>query len=146
MNNKIDDSSKYDDIINLPHHISKTHPHMSMINRAAQFAPFAALPGHEDAIQEEARIVDKKIELDENDKQDINEKLLMIEENINGKPFVSITYFKPDKRKDGGEYLTFSGYVKKIDKDNNKIKMTDGTEIEFDDIIRIEGDLFPHTF
>lgn len=106
-------SNKYDDIINLPHHKSITHSHMSMIDRAAQFSPFAALPCYGDAVKETARITDAKIELDESEKALINEKLLMIAEHLDNKPLVSITYFNPDTKKKGGEYLTITGTVKK---------------------------------
>ena len=139
---KLNSSNKYDDIINIPRPISKTHPRMPMINRAAQFSPFAALPGHGDAIQETARVVDKKIELDESEKILINEKLLMVSEHLDNKPIVSITYFKPDIKKTGGEYLTITGTVKKLDIYNNQIKMTDGATVKFDDIIGVESDLF----
>lgn len=135
-------SNKYDDIINLPHHQSGTHPHMSMIDRAAQFSPFAALPRYGDAVKETARITDAKIELDESEKVLINEKLLMVAEHLDNKPLVSITYFKPDMKKAGGEYLTITGTVKRFDAYNNHIKMTDGTIIKFDDIIGVESDLF----
>lgn len=135
-------SNKYDDIINLPHHQSATHPHMSMIDRAAQFSPFAALPYYGDAVKETARRTDAKIELDESEKDLINEKLLMIAEHSDNKPLVSITYFMPDTKKKGGEYLTITGTVKKLDEYNGQIKMTDGTIIKFDDIIGMESDLF----
>ena len=124
-------SNKYDDIINLPHHKSITHSHMSMIDRAAQFSPFAALPCYGDAVK-----------LDESEKSLINEKLLMIAEHLDNKPLVSITYFNPDTKKKGGEYLTITGTVKKLDVYNNQIKMTDGTTVKFDDIISVESDLF----
>lgn len=135
-------SNKYDDIINLPHHKSITHSHMSMIDRAAQFSPFAALPCYGDAVKETARITDAKIELDESEKALTNEKLLMIAEHLDNKPLVSITYFNPDTKKKGGEYLTITGTVKKLDVYNNQIKMTDGTTVKFDDIISVESDLF----
>lgn len=140
--NKCNNSDKYDDIINLPHHQSKTHPHMSLLDRAAQFSPFAALPSYGDAVKETARTTDTKIELDESEKTVINEKLVMIAEHIDNKPSVSITYFKPDMKKAGGEYLTITGTVKKFDEYNGHIKMTDGTIIKFDDIIGVESDLF----
>ena len=138
-------SNKYDDIINLPHHKSITHSHMSMIDRAAQFSPFAALPCYGDAVKETARITDAKIELDESEKALINEKLLMIAEHLDNKPLVSITYFNPDTKKKGGEYLTITGTVKKLDVYNNQIKMTDGTTVKFDDIISVESDCLLYT-
>lgn len=142
MDNKSYNSNKYDDIINLPHPVSTTHPQMSMINRAAQFSPFAALPGHSDAIKETARVTDKKRELDENEKFIINERLLMLSEILGTKPMVSITYFKQDNKKSGGKYLTVIGCIKKIDTYENCIKMENGTIIVFEDIAGIESDVF----
>lgn len=139
---KFNITNKYDDIINLPHHQSKKHPHMASIDRAAQFSPFSALPSYGDAVKETARVTDKKIELDESEKRIINEKLLILEEQLNNKPLVSITYFKYDKKKVGGEYLTIIETIKKFDTYNNWIKMTDGTIIPFEDIIAIDSDLF----
>lgn len=139
MDNKSDNSNKYDDIINLPHPVSTTHPQMSMINRAAQFSPFAALPGHSDAIKETARVTDKKIELDDGEKEIINEKLLFISEQMKNRPLISVTYFKGDKKKSGGEYQTITGNVNKIDEFKGLVKMEDGTIIRFDDIISIEN-------
>ncbi|MCI8404323.1 MAG: YolD-like family protein [Clostridia bacterium] len=144
--NQFNNSDKYNDIINLPHHQSKTHPHMSLLDRAAQFSPFAALPCYGDAVKETARITDTKIELDESEKTIINEKLLMIAEYLDNKPSVSITYFMPDIKKTGGKYLTITGTVKKFDEYNNHIKMTDGTIVIFDDIIAVESDLFTSIF
>ena len=135
-------SGQYDDIIRLPHPDSPKHPRMSLYDRAAQFSPFAALPCYGDAVKETARITDVKIELDESEKALINEKLLMIAEHLDNKPLVSITYFKSDTKKTGGEYLTITGTVKKLDVYNNQIKMTDGTTVKFDDIISVESDLF----
>ena len=127
---------KYDDIINLPHHRSKTRPHMSNHDRAAQFAPFAALTGYEDAVSETARLTDKKIELDEDSKQMINEKLIYIQENIDKKPAASITYFIPDKKKTGGKYVKLTGCVNKIN-DFEKTILLSETQIAFDDILDI---------
>ena len=134
--------NSYEDMIHLPHHVSQEHAQMTMQERAAQFSPFAALPCYGDAVKETARITDAKIELDESEKALINEKLLMIAEHLDNKPLVSITYFNPDTKKKGGEYLTITGTVKKLDVYNNQIKMTDGTTVKFDDIISVESDLF----
>ncbi|MFG6319323.1 MAG: hypothetical protein K1W33_05650, partial [Clostridia bacterium] len=105
-------TNKYDDIINLPHYISKKHPQMSIEARAAQFAPFAALTGHSEAIRETARLTDERIEIDEDLKVIIDSKLRMIQKKISLKPTVSITYFVPDEKKKGGEYVTIVGNVK----------------------------------
>jgi hypothetical protein len=128
---------KYDDIINLPHHVSEKHPRMSLEQRSAQFAPFAALTGHAEAINETARLTDKKIEIDDELKEIINIKLQKIKEKINLKPKVSITYFVPDKKKSGGEYVTITENVKKIDEYNHEIIMNDNRKISIKDIIDI---------
>src|ERR1035437_4752031 len=94
----------YDDIIHLPHHISTTHPHMSAYDRAAQFAPFAALTGHDAAIAETARLTERRVELDEYSKADLNQRLCIIQDRMDEQPEVSITYFQPDQRKTGGAY------------------------------------------
>ena len=100
-----DCSDKYKDIIDLPHHQSKKRQRMSMIDRAAQFSPFAALTGHNDAIIETARLTDRQIELDEGTKSIINEKIQMISDYLSEKPTVTITHFEPDIKKDGGAYI-----------------------------------------
>lgn len=130
-------SNKYNDIINLPHHISTKHPQMSIENRAAQFAPFAALTGYEDQIQETARITNARIELDEEAKLILDRKLQMLREKIPLRPTVSFTYFIPDTKKDGGEYDTISGIVKKIDEYKQIIILEDRREIPIMEIIDI---------
>ena len=106
-------SHKYDDIINLPHHVSKKHPQMSLHDRAAQFSPFAALTGHKAAINETARLTDEKQILSEDVIAKLNEQLNLIKENIGTNPIVTITYFVPDDRKSGGAYISNTGVVKK---------------------------------
>ncbi|MBQ6835743.1 MAG: hypothetical protein IJO47_01675 [Clostridia bacterium] len=133
-------TDKYDDIINMPHHKSAKHPQMSMINRAAQFSPFAALTGHGEAIKETARLTDERIELDESVKAVIDERLQYIEENIKSKPTATVTYFEPDDRKEGGEYVTVTGKVGKIDRVINCIIMTNGMIIPICEIFNIEGE------
>lgn len=140
MNN--DCSDKYKDIINLPHHQSKRRPRMSMIDRAAQFSPFAALIGHNDAIIETARLTDRKIELDEGTKSVLNEKIQMISDYLSEMPTVTFTHFEPDIKKDGGAYLKTTGTVKKIDDFNKEIYLTDGTIILIEHIYEIESELF----
>lgn len=130
--------SKYDDIINLPHHQSEDRPHMSLHDRAAQFSPFAALTGYDEAIEETTRITEEKIILDENAIEKINQKIFDIANHLNDKINVSITYFKEDKRKSGGAYLTDIGTVKKIDENEKTIIMDSGIKIEIRQIIKIE--------
>lgn len=132
----------YDDIIDLPHHVSKKHPQMKISDRAAQFAPFAALTGYDGAVKETARLTDEKIELSESALEMLNMKLQMVCDNLNDAPEVSITYFVPDKKKTGGSYFTRSGCVRRIDDFEHKVILTDGSEIEIDMISEIEGDLF----
>lgn len=129
-------------IINLPHHISETRPRMPAYDRAAQFSPFAALTGYEAAVAETGRLTDKKVELDEGEKEAINERLNLILERIDERPQISITYFVPDKKKTGGEYIVTGGIVKKIDDYRRLVILWDGTSIPIDEIIRIEGRLF----
>ena len=139
---KSQDENKYDDIINLPHHVSKNHPQMSLMNRAAQFSPFAALTGHSAVIQETARLTDSFVELDEDRKEQLNEQLQLIKENLELKPEIEVTYFEPDTKKDGGSYITTCGRIKKIDEYNHRIIFTDGTTLPIEHIFSIGGELF----
>jgi len=132
------DSHRYDDIINLPHHQSPDRPHMSMHDRAAQFAPFAALTGHAAAIAETVRLTDKKIELDEYAIAALDNRLKQIRKELSSHPVVSLTYFCPDDKKSGGAYLTKTGVVKNIDDFEKTIVFADGTRIPVADIIEIE--------
>lgn len=132
----------YEDIVDLPHHISKKHPQPTMADRAARFAPFAAITGYEEMVLEEARVTDVRIEMDESSKAALNEKLNMILEFIDEQPEVSITYFEPDKRKAGGAYITVTGTVKRIDEYEHLVIMTDGKKINIDDIYNLQGELF----
>ncbi len=129
---------KYDDIIHLEHPVSKTHPQMSLYDRAAQFAPFAALTGHAAAIRETARRTDEKRVLSD----EVNEKLNIISSNIGTEQLVDITYFVQDEKKAGGEYVTHSGSVKRIDLYRRAVIMADATIIPIEDISQIESDLF----
>lgn len=138
----ISNEDKYSDIINLPHHQSKTKRPMPIGDRAAQFAPFSALTGYDDKVKETARITKDKIELDDYLIEDINNKLLFIEENIDNEPIIQITYFKKDEKKDGGAYITVSGRVKRLNLIKRRIIMQDKTEIPIDEIFSIEGELF----
>ena len=128
---------KYEDIINLPHHVSKTHPQMPLYDRAAQFSPFAALTGYEDAIRETARLTDNWVQLSEDKKQELDEKLQqLISEKGRTEP-VTITFFQPDERKAGGSYRTVTGQIRKFDMYKRKVFFKDGTEIELEKIVEI---------
>ena len=132
----------YEDIINLPHHVSKTRPQMPMSDRAAQFAPFAALTGYDSAIKETGRLTDKKIELDEESLTALDMKYQLLMDTFDDAPEVTITYFQPDERKAGGAYVTATGAVIKVDDFERLITMQDGTKIPMDDILSIDGELF----
>ena len=132
----------YDDIINLPHHVSTTRPHMPAIDRAAQFAPFAALTGHDAAIKETARLTDERVELDECIKADLSDRLQIIADRIKEHPEIAITYFQLDAKKNGGAYVTAVGTAKKIDEYERIVILTDGTVIPIDEILSIEGQIF----
>ena len=129
---------EYDDIINLPHHVSKNHPPMPMMNRAAQFAPFAALTGYDAVINETGRLTDGFIELDEKKKEQLNRRIAELMEAIDEQPSVTITFFKPDERKAGGSYSTVSGQLKKVDEFNLVLVMEDNTTIPFNSIFDIQ--------
>lgn len=132
----------YEDIIHLPHHISETHPRMSRLNRAAQFSPFAALTGYGAAIQEAGRLTDRKIQLDEDSQAVLDRKLAILREQLSKRPEVTVTYFQPDGKKDGGAYASFSGQVKKIQDYEQLLVFTDGTQIPFSDILDLDGEMF----
>ena len=132
---------KYDDIINLKRPISK-HPKMSLYQRSAQFAPFAALTGYEGQVKETARLTDRRIELDEEMKLILDLKIQVIKEMLSDNPEVEITYFIPDTRKDGGKYETIINNVKKIDSYNEHIIMQNNLKIEIKEIININSNIF----
>ena len=125
----------YDDIIDLPHPTSSKHPHMPMSDRAAQFSPFQALVGHGAAIEEAARLTGRKIELTEEEKSVLDERLRLLDETGGQAAF---TWFLPDKKKEGGAYVTATGTVKKIDPLEGRVILTDGTAIPIEDILEIE--------
>lgn len=130
-------SGNYDNIINLPHHVSPTRTPMPMEDRAAQFSPFAALTGYDDAVRETARLTGRRIELDEYEKAAVNEKLLYLSRHIRKLPRACITYFVPDEKKSGGRYETKSGRVKKLDEYNGQILMEDQTLIPVKEVLEI---------
>ena len=132
----------YEDIINLPHHISPTRQQMPMSDRAAQFSPFAALTGYDAAIKETGRLTDTKIELDDEELHNLNLKFQLLVEFLEDAPEVAITYFKADERKAGGAYLEATGIVKKLDDFKRRITMQNGTKIPMDDVLSIDGEMF----
>ncbi len=135
--------TNYDDIINLPHHTSSKRPRMSREMRAAQFSPFAALSGHDEAIEETARLTAKKQELDETAKAILNEKFSFLMDNILSQPEIKVTYFVPDSLKDGGAYVEYTGALRKYDYLNKVLIFADCTQIPIYDIIEIESNIFP---
>ena len=130
-------TGKYDDIINLSRPISKNHKQMSVYERSAQFAPFAALTGYDESINEAGRKVDLRVELGYDKIEEISRSLSIIDQNIASHPTVKITYFKKDKLKDGGEYITISERAKKIDSQRKSIILFVGNSISFEDIVDI---------
>lgn len=136
------DTHRYDDIIDLPHPVSAAHPQMAMIDRAAQFSPFAALTGYDAAIQETARLTSEKIELDEDSRAALDTKQQLLLDRIGEHPEVTISYFLPDEKKSGGVYVTVTGNIKKIDAYARSMVMVDGTIIPLDDILEMESELF----
>ena len=139
-------ADNYDDIINMPHHVSSTRPQMSMMDRAAQFSPFAALTGYDGAIKETARLTDEKVELGDEAISVLNMKMQMLVETSEDKPEVCITYFRPDEKKSGGSYVHATGVVKRIDEIERILVLTDGTKIKMEDIADIEGQVFEGLF
>ena len=142
MKNKSNEEHRYDDIINLSYPGSTTRPRMSMIDRAAQFSPFAALTGYEAAIKETARLTDQKIEVNEDEIAFLREKMRILQERLPECPEIQITYFVPDEKKDGGTYRKKTGQVKKIDEYERLIIMCDHVKIAIDEIVSIEGSIF----
>ena len=136
----------YDDIIRLPRPASMGHPRMALPDRAAQFAPFAALTGYEAAIAETFRLTDERMELDEYTKAVISDKLRVIADGDAGQHPVYITYFSPDARKRGGRCATAAGTVKKIDEYHRIVVMTCGLKVPIDDIIAIDGAVFDRLY
>lgn len=136
--------NRYDDIINLRHYSSPVRPRMSRMNRAIQFAPFAALTGYDSAVSETARLTDKRHELTEDERIMLSEKLRILSENQQDTPSVHITYFLPDSRKNGGSYEEITGAVRRIDEGEMKVIFTDGVRIDIADIYGIEGEIFEH--
>ncbi|MCI2047525.1 MAG: YolD-like family protein [Faecalibacterium sp.] len=135
-------STLYYDMLHLPHHVSEKHPAMSVHDRAAQFSPFAALTGYDAAVQETARLTDRRIELDEGEKAAIDQRLTLVQERLPEPTEVTITYFVPDKKKAGGAYVSVTGTVKKIDDYERAVVLYDGTSVRIDDILHVDGEAF----
>ena len=140
----MNDEHRYDDIIDLPHHVSSRHPQMSLLDRAAQFSPFAALTGHAAAIRETERLTEEWVELDEDRKMLLDERLQMIREYLSGRkeeqnlPEFTFTYFQPDEKKRGGAYITICGRVRKIDEYVHRVILEDGTDLAIEHLFAIE--------
>ena len=132
----------YDDILHLPHPTSKRHPRMPIADRAAQFSPFAALTGHKAAIEETARVTDRRIELDEDAKEQLDQTLQLLLERIDEQPEITVTWFSPDKKKAGGQYHTATGKLKRINTQESRLILTDGTQIPLEDLLRIRIESF----
>ena len=129
----------YDDIIELPHHVSTVHPQMPLGDRAAQFSAFAALVGFEDVIDETARQTAPKRDLDESEKAALGRKLAALASKIAEKPVAAIEFFVPDEWKDGGEYAVKTDAVVRISSGEQKLTLADGTIIRFEDIVGIRS-------
>lgn len=134
--------NKYSDIMNIQYKKSVRRQRMTNIERAAQFSSFAALTGYEDAVEETARLTDRRYDLSDTAIENLDRKLRIINENIKNLPVVMITYFVPDERKEGGSYRTTKGTVKKIDDCMREVVMTSGEQIPIDEIAEIDGEIF----
>lgn len=132
----------YEDIINLPHHVSPKRPQMSMQDRAAQFSPFAALTGYEDAIKETGRLTDVKTELCDEERELLDRKQQYLQMIIADRPEITVTYFVPDEKKAGGAYISVSGRLKRVDEYARQLVLTDGRKIPLDDIVDMQSDCF----
>ena len=139
-------SGKYDDILHLPHPTSKKHPRMSIRDRAAIFSPFAALSGHGAAIAETARLTDRRMELDEDTKTELDRRQAVLLEYIGEQPEGTVTWFRPDDQKDGGAYVTVTGRLKKIDEAARTLILLDGTAISLEKVIDLESECFQGLF
>lgn len=137
-----DDPNRYNDIIDLPHHVSLSRPHMERSDRAAQFSPFAALTGYESAVKETARLTDQRVELDENEREALDKKQAVLAARLGEQPEITVTYFVADERKEGGSYVTARGRVKKIQSYEGMLIFEDGERILVEDIVDMDGGIF----
>lgn len=135
-------SGPYDDILHLPHPTSAKHPRMPLADRAAQFSAFRALSGQEDAIGETERLTDRRIELSEEMKAELDLKQQLLASSAEAQPEISVTWFLPDVKKDGGSYITTTDRLKKVDDYERTIVLIDGTRIPLDDVLDIQSELF----
>lgn len=135
-------NEKYKDIIDLPHHTSEKHPRMSLMNRAAQFATFAALVGYDDALDETARLTDTKLTLSDDIKAALDTKQALLADMIDERPQITVTYFETDKKKAGGTYRMYTGNLKRIEDFERQLQFTDGMKIRLDDVYAIDSELF----
>ena len=138
--------TNYDDMINMPCPTSQRHPRMPRADRAAQFAPFAALTGYDAAIDETGRLTDQKIDISEDMREKLDLKQNFLADIIDEQPEISVTYFVPDKKKSGGAYVTLNGRLKQIDEYEQLIMLTDGKKIPIQEVYSIESDLFRGMF
>ncbi len=133
---------QYDDIIDLPHHVSKKHKQLGKESYAAQFSPFAALTGYDGIVSEAARFTDERIELGETDLEILSMKLQIIAEHIKERPEITFTYFLKDEKKSGGSYLTQTGNIKQINDVERLLLFTDGSKLPIDDVVDMQGEIF----
>ena len=130
-------SGKYDEMLDLPHHTSPRHPRMSLRDRAAQFAPFSALTGYDDVIDETARLTDGKIELSEDARALLDVKQRLLQRRIAERPRVTVVHFVADQRKTGGAYRSFTGNLIRMDETSREMVFADGTRIKTSDVIEM---------
>ena len=135
-------TDSYEDIIHLPHHVSKMRPQMPIADRAAQFSPFAALTGYDAAIEETGRLTDYRIDFGEEVLSELDRKYRLLLSHLDQRPEVHFTYFKPDERKSGGAYVKTSGIVKKLLEEEAALLLQDGTKIPIYDITDMESSIF----
>ena len=133
-------SGKYDDIIHLPHHVSQTHPQMPMCDRAAQFSPFAALTGYGAVIRETGRLTETRPELDEDAKSELDRRIALLSALLENRPLVTVTYFQPDAKKEGGACLVVTGVVRKIDEYHRALVIEDGLQVPISDLLSLDGE------
>ena len=136
----------YEDIVDLPHHVSPTRPRMSRADRAAQFSSFAALTGHDAAVRETARLTASRIDTAEDKRQELDLKQQLLAQVLPTRPEATVTYFVPDTRKAGGAYVTVTGILKRIDSRKRILLLEDGTEIPADDVLELESPIFTSLF
>lgn len=139
FNNDPNDPHRYDDMLDMPRPVSPVRPRMSAAARAAQFSPFAALTGFEDAIDEAARVTMRQVELGEAEQAELNRKMRVVQDRLDERPVLSITYFVPDPRKAGGRYDTVTGPVRRLSAEEYTLELEGGKTLEIDDIIDIQG-------